>query len=405
MGFAREKGAAAVVLDTLDTMAAAQRLYTRLGFVQGQQTPLGKNSPRSIIGFRHSTAAGPSTKASARDAGAQQAGAAAADGADGAEPPQAQPRKHAHAKPSKKGKAPPPASSTSTSVAWPTGSAVRLTHMRTRATMVVVVEQEKGGAKGPMFKIARPAEPYKRLHVSQAGKVTWGGKGGRFATFAPVLVSATAGGNVDAGADAGGGGQVLVALRSMGNPTKTNRNGTQGWHLDIGEVKHGEKDLARAISVGSVLHDGDAADETAWFYAKVLEPTARFELVRTGGAGAGTAGTAATTATAARASTGAAAVAVEDLCRQFVEQGYAVAPGAVGGALVRRALIRINQGLGTPGAMVRGGVQPGTVSRCCSVPIPRPVSFARPPACCAQPKHFALPNCPPARPPAHSKLV
>lgn len=45
---------------------------------------------------------------------------------------------------------------------------------------------------------------------------------------------------------------------------------------------------------------------------------------------------------------------------RFREQGYAIVPQAVPPRLVARALSRINRGLGTPGGLVAGGVQPGT---------------------------------------------
>ena len=392
-------GYTAITLSTVNIMVAAQAFYRAAGFSRVEHAHAADaetmhynlavaGTPRTATQAAAAaaavpTATMPTTGAAGKEGASSTASAAASSGPVGGTATAAA---AAAATATAASKGPNEKNSSLMMPTWATGSLVRLTHCVTGSTAHVIVEMEKAsGPHGPVFKMARPSHPYAQLHVSQAQRLSWGGKGARYATFVAIPVQAPPGGQRQEAPPEGARAAVAVAvaLRSMGNVGKTNRTGSKFWHLVI-PGSAAAADFAEAVEDGGVGADGGEEEAESAFYVEELQRSITLQLAESVSAagGGGAAPAPAPTAAAARRvvpggatpppspdapplppsaapCASAAAVAVASAAA-FREQGYVLVPQAVPPRLVARALARINRGLGTPGGLVAGGVQPGT---------------------------------------------
>jgi ribosomal protein S18 acetylase RimI-like enzyme len=377
LDWAAQGNAALCGLDTLSHMEAAARLYTALGFTHvGTRTmgrgvkeftllrfelrvsgaPVGAPGPAVVPvpavthapstgatapSLRSHTSATASTGPPSTTSKEQRTAASQAD--------TQRTRRAANAPPNGGSTAHAPSSAT----LWVTGAAIKLVHVASRRSSHFLVEVEKaGGAAGAgSIKLAPVDRPYDRLFALQSGKLGFGGQRGRFASFAPVAWTSQqlASVGLTGAPDEAGGRAEYVSLRSLGNPTKKNTAGEVGWHLCYRDESPGSgSDLASHIAHMSC--DG-APDDVASLFLATLGPDPR------AGGTAPTMLASTSSETHTVPTTGHSAVSSDE---SFRTNGYAVYRSAVPSSLTDRALFRINRGLGTPGALVGGGVQDGT---------------------------------------------
>lgn len=294
--WAADKGYTTATLSTVNIMTAAQALYSAALFER-----LPHAADAEVVHFIKTLKGTPRTvpAAAATAAAALAGGGGRGTGSSDGGKPQSLSSQWP-AKGGMKQKQTPPQQQTKEKAAllndvrmptWTTGSLVKLTHCITGSSTLVLIEMEKAsGPNGAVFKMARPSSPYLQLHVSQGGKLSWGGKGARYATFVALAVQAPrddeahGGGGAEGIALAGGNGAKgsaapVVAFRSMGNVGKTNRTGSKFWHLHI-LADSAAGDFAEAVDDGGVGVDGGESEAGAAFYAEELQRNASLHLVR-----------------------------------------------------------------------------------------------------------------------------
>ena len=244
---------------------------------------------------------------------------------------------------------------------------------------VVVVLWPPTVSSGVSFKLAPANRPYARLYVSQAGKIGFGNRHGRFGSMGARMRPRPPPGDPNAAAMG-----AYVAIVSLGNPKKPNRTGAASWCLGVeadsvsadgGRASLERHDLIASMDRAAVrwIHDAGVGEDASLFHAEEVDvaaasppapalplaPAPALPLVPvTGAPTAPLQHTAATTATVDVAAFGADATA-QQISARFHRDGYVCAAGAVVPSVVNAAISRINRGLGTPGSVVAGGVQPG----------------------------------------------
>ena len=320
--------------------------------------------------------------------------------------------------------------SPATTLPWATGDVLRLRHAPSGRSLLLLLEVEKqqasagapppGGARAALIlRVAPPEAPYDRLQVGQNAKLSWGGKAGRFCLFDLLVEGRAAAGS--GGGVSGSGVGYLVRLRSAPNSRKPNRSGgSEGWHVGVAAAPLHPAAAAAATTAAAaaaVAGRGAPAHSRAWYAEQGRHGGLRGEGALVGDAAADAsslfvaerinATVAAAAAVGAQQAEGAGGSGAEEnggetaggsgagekgagaaagargrrrrrrlrtttgLCdadiAAFAAHGFVVLRGAVPRHAVRAALGVINRQLGTPGAVIPGGLAAETTGGADSV--------------------------------------
>ena len=132
--------------------------------------------------------------------------------------------------------------------------------------------QTRCHSSGVSFKLAPSDRPYDRLYVSQAGKIGFGNRHGRFGSLGARVRPRPPPDDPNAAAMG-----AYLAIVSLGNPKKPNRTGALSWCLGV-EADAGRSSLERTDLIASMdraavrwIHNAGVDENASLFHAEEVD--------------------------------------------------------------------------------------------------------------------------------------